>query len=319
MPSPSPKLDRTLAILNGLVGDYLARTQNGLAIPMTLVRDGAPLALDPGALAAAFPQASRRVVVNVHGLMATEGDWAFPDGTTYGSRLAAAHGLTPLDVRYNSGLHVSENGKLLADLLEALVAAWPVPVEELTLLCYSLGGLVARSACHLANERGDRWLGKTKRAYYIGTPHLGAPMERAGNVVAWALRKIDNPYTPLVADVANLRSAAIKDLRFGNLHADDWQGADADALLEDRRNPVPLLPHIRHHLIAGAVSRDPRLMLLFGDAMVPVASATGSGRRVGRGGPLPSNHVRIVPDVTHVGLLHHEDVAAQLLAWHAEP
>ena len=34
-------------------------------------------------------------------------------------------GYTPLYVRYNSGRHISENGRDLAEQLERLVAAWP--------------------------------------------------------------------------------------------------------------------------------------------------------------------------------------------------
>src|SRR5262245_60905971 len=119
-----------------------------------------------------------------------------------------------------------------------------------------MGGLVIRSACHAASERDSAWLPLAKRAFYIGSPHLGAPLELLGNYITCAFAKIDNPITSLIAEVANLRSHGVKDLRYGNLRREDWEGADADALLQNRRHPAPLLPHIRHHLVAGSLSSD---------------------------------------------------------------
>jgi triacylglycerol lipase len=129
------------------------------------------------------------------------------------------------------------------------------------------------------------------------------------------LGAIDNPYTVLISDIINLRSSGVKDLGRGRLRREDWEGVEAGALLQSRQHPVPLLPHIRHHLIAGTLSRDPGLALLFGDALVPVSSATGRPRA---GAPLSSRHVRIIPEVHHVGLAHDERVWAQLRAWCGE-
>ena len=145
------KLELAVAVLNGAVGDHLARTGNGLATAMTLVANGRPLACTRAALAAAHPEASARIVILVHGLMCTEDIWTLPDGSDYGSLLARDHGFTPLYVRYNSGLPIAENGKAFAALLDALVAAYPVTIEEIVTIGYSMGGLVVRSACHLAS------------------------------------------------------------------------------------------------------------------------------------------------------------------------
>ncbi|WP_437954715.1 alpha/beta fold hydrolase [Sorangium sp. So ce119] len=308
-------LESAIAVLNGVLGDYLKRTTNGLATAMQLVRDGRPVPLAGALPADAAAPATPRVVVLVHGLMSTEGVWTMPDGETYGSRLARDLGYTPLYVRYNSGLRVSENGEVLDVLLEELVCRYPVPVEELAIIGHSMGGLVARSAAHAASGKPRRWLPLLKRAFYLGTPHLGAPMERLGNVVTWALGRIDNPYTKLIADIANLRSGGIKDLAYANLRREDWEGADADALLQNRRHPVPLLPHVRHHLIAGALTADPRLSLLFGDAVVSLRSATGRAVARDRCSPFPQEHVRIMPALGHLRLARDPDVYAQIRAW----
>lgn len=310
-------LELAIGVLNGTVGDYLKRTGNGLATPMELFLRDRPLPLGGEKRLADLGEVTPRVMVLVHGLMSSEGVWELPDGETYGSLLAKDCGVTPLYLRYNSGLHVSENGEALDALLEQLVAAWPVPIEELILLGHSMGGLVLRSATHAAAEARPerRWLGLVKRAFYLGTPHLGAPLERFGNALTFVLGAIGNPYTQLVADVINLRSAGVKDLRYANLRREDWEGADADALLQNRRHPVPLLPQIRHHLIAAHLSEDPRVALLFGDALVPLRSATGRARPHDRSAPFPQRHVKIIPALAHLGLAHHPEVYAQIRAW----
>jgi len=308
-------LESLIGVLNGAVGDYLHRTGNGLATPMTLVHEGKPLRATRGALLQAYPDAKARIVVLVHGLMSVESVWQMPDGETYGSLLARERGFTPVFVRYNSGKHISDNGEALDSLLDRLVEEYPVPASEMLLVGHSMGGLVLRSATHVASEKGRRWLSLVKRAFYLGTPHLGAPLERFGNVVSWTLQTIGNPYTALVADILNLRSSGVKDLRFANLRREDWEGADADALLQNRRHPVPLLPQIRHHLIAGMLSSDPRLGLLFGDALVEVASATGRAEPKHRCSPFPQEHVRIMAGMDHLRMAADPDVFAQIRAW----
>ena len=158
-PRPQRPLSATLpggiglAVLNGLIGDRLERDGSPLQEPMSVRVGGLPVAPDRAALAQAFPQATPRLVVFVHGLMGEEHGWRLgrrQGREDYGSRLARDLGCTPLYVRYNSGRHISENGRSLADLLDAIVAAWPVEVDEVALVGHSMGGLVARSACYRA-------------------------------------------------------------------------------------------------------------------------------------------------------------------------
>jgi pimeloyl-ACP methyl ester carboxylesterase len=310
------KLELAIGALNGLVGDYLKRTGNGLATSMQLVKGGEPLPVTREGLAAAYPEASPRLAVLVHGLMSTEDVFRMPDGETYGSLLARDLGLTELQVRYNSGLHISENGEALDALLEQVVEAYPATIEEIFLVGHSMGGLVLRSAVHAAAEHAERrWIALVRRAFYVGTPHLGAPLERFGNAVTWALETIGNPYTRLVADIVNLRSSGVKDLRYGSLRREDWEGGGADALLQNRRHPVPLLPQIRHHLIASTLLPDVEMAVLFGDLLVPLKSATGRAVPADRSPIFPQEHVKIFPSLDHLRLAHDPEVYAQLRAW----
>ncbi len=277
------KLELAIAALNGAIGDYLVRRGNGLATELTLVHAGTPLALERAALTRAYPKASPRVVVLVHGLMCSESIFEMADGSDYGSLLESDLGITPLYLRYNSGLPIADNGARLARHLEGLLDAYPVPVDELVLLGFSMGGLVVRSACHVAAQERQRWLARVRRCIYLGTPHRGSPAERGGRVLTKILAAIPDPYTRLVAELGDLRSAGIQDLG-------------------DPAHPVPLLPGIRHYLVAGTISVEPWIARLFGDAIVTIDSATDGIYLRGAARALPPGNLKILPGTTHLSM-----------------
>ena len=310
------KLEASLAVLNGAIGDYLVRTGNGLATAMGLVSrtgDPAPLTLERAALSRALPAASPRVALLVHGLMSTESIWTMADGTDYGALLARDLGYTAVYLRYNSGLAIPDNGASLSRALDAFVAAYPVPIESLVTIGHSMGGLVIRSACHVGRLEGPRaWLPLVQKAIYVGTPHLGAPLERVGRAVARLLRTIDDPYTRLIAEIADLRSDGLKDLGDADLRHEDR--AARGARLRDPHHPVPLLPEIQHYLVAGALSESPWLATLFGDSVVPVRSAT-AGLVDLTSGALPPSHVKILDGTSHLMLARDPQVYDAIREW----
>jgi alpha-beta hydrolase superfamily lysophospholipase len=316
-------VESSLAVLNGILGDYLVRSGNALATPTELfaTRCGErPLGLT-GGIASDLPGATGRLVVLVHGLASTEGIFEMADGGDYGTRLAEDLGFTPLYVRYNSGRPIGENGVALSETLASLTRAYPIPVEEIVLLAHSMGGLVVRSACHEASTEGGEvaspqdetpWLGKVTRAIYLGTPHLGAPLERIGRVVTKALRAVPDPYTQLVADIASLRSEGMQDLGHADLRAEDRARRVGWSIqLDDPRHPVPLLPQIQHYLVAGSLGEHPLLGALLGDAIVPVESATAGLD----GAALPPGHVRRFPGMNHLEIARSPAVYEDVRAW----
>jgi pimeloyl-ACP methyl ester carboxylesterase len=317
---PGSPADLMVAALNGFAGDRLAREGNPLATKMSLRQAGREVPLDREALAAAFPDPSSHLVVFLHGLACNESGWKFfaerhhgGRETSYGSRLQADLGVTPLYLRYNSGLRISHNGRALADLLDRLLAAWPVPVDQLTLVGHSMGGLVIRSACHHGQGSGLDWIGTVRRVIFLGAPHHGAPLEKATNVAAWLLGLTD--VTRPFADFLNDRSAGIKDLRFGSLLDDDWQGVDPDAFLAGRTGDVPFLESATHYFVAATVTRDPRhpLGVAVGDLLVREPSA--SIRRHLRHTQFTLEHGRHFGPLTHLELLNHPDVYEELRRW----
>ena len=327
-------MDRVLGVLNGAVGDYLVRTGNQLAMPMSIRTSDGEFAVTPAAVRAALPHPSSRIALLVHGQMATEADWKMPptQGTTessddYGSLLARDLGVTPLYVRYNSGSAIASTGAQLAALLTELVVAYPIAVQEIILIGHSMGGLILRSACHVAHQQGLPWLSLVRRSIYLGTPHLGAPLERAGRVATRMLRKINDPTTRLIGEIFDLRSAGIRDLGNADLRPEDRIADRTGYALTDPHHPVPLLTSIDHLLIAGAMTKLPWVAAMFGDGVVPLTSAThGSWEQpwttaaqprataTARNGILADN-VRILPNAAHAGLAHNRQAYPLILQW----
>jgi len=169
-----------VAVLNGVVGDYLLATDNPLQIHMQFRREGKTLELTPAALAGSIPGVSGKIVVLAHGLCMSDLQWQ-RRGHNHGEALAAEAGFTPVYLHYNSGLHISTNGHEFSEKLEQLIQAWPVPVEQLVIIGYSMGGLLARSACEDARRTGKSWIRHLRDLVFIGTPHDGSPLERTGN------------------------------------------------------------------------------------------------------------------------------------------
>jgi pimeloyl-ACP methyl ester carboxylesterase len=306
-----------IAVLNGLIGDQLAREGSGLHQAGSVRVHGKRIRLDEPSLRNAFPNATDSLAVFIHGLAGDEFCWSWGAGEAYGLRLADDLELTPVYLRYNSGLHISENGRSVGALLEELVQAWPVEVRQIALIGHSMGGLVARSATHQALEHDRQWIGRVGHIVSLGTPHLGAPLEQAAHRAAAALHEL--PETRMLSNFLRRRSAGIRDLRYGSLVDEDWRGRDPESLRVVACKEVPLLPWATHCFVSATVTRDAAHPLgrLLGDTLVLVPSATGKGktRRI----PFREEHGHHVGGTHHLALLNHPEVYDRLLGWLATP
>ena len=257
------------------------------------------------------------MLVLVHGLCRNELCWE-RDGHNHGAQLARDHSYTAMYLRYNTGLHISTNGRALAEILEALVTVWPVPLREVSILAHSMGGLVARSARHHASAAGHVWPRKLRKLVFLGTPHHGVPLERAGYRVNLLLEK--TRYTAPLALLGKVRSRGITDLRYGYVLEEDRKGGAGFAKLADSRCLVPLPKGVQCYTIAGSIGRAPaaRRDQLIGDGLVPVRSALGDHPDSRLKLSFPPSRQWTAASTSHLGLLRRGPVYERLRYWFGE-
>jgi pimeloyl-ACP methyl ester carboxylesterase len=275
---PSTQRDAVVAAINGICGDHLERTGNPLAVPMHLRFDDTA-------------ERKPHVLLMVHGLCMTGSQWNH-QGHDHGVALAPALGATPVYASYNSGRAIEANGAELATQIGALVSTWPVPVQSITIVGHSMGGLVARSAIEHAATQCMPWLQKLNALAFLGTPHHGAPLEQGGNWVHKALGV--SPYLAPFARISGLRSTGITDLRHGSAR--------------------PLPAGIPCFAVAGSLGPS-----LLGDGLVTVASAFGRHPDVAMDLGLAADRTLLVEGAGHLDLLSRPEVMGQLIAWLARP
>lgn len=329
--SDSPERAGVLAALNGVLGDHLAASGNPLATPMTLRHQGQTL--DVTALPANF-QPTGKILLAIHGLCMNDLQWnAVYKGAGRGAGRGASEaqpvnhvetiaqdpGYTPVYLRYNSGLHTSQNGHELARQLAQLVKAWPVPIQEISVLVHSMGGLLIRSALHSATQNTapstEDWPRRLKTIVFLGTPHHGAPLERAGNWVDVILGS--TPYSRPFAKLGQLRSAGITDLRYGHVLDADWQGHDRFRKKPDSREPLPLPESVACFAVAATIAarRGSLADRLVGDGLVPLRSALGQHEVRRHSLAFAKTHQSIVYSTNHMQLLSSPEVTQKLLDW----
>jgi len=262
--------DGLAAFVTGVLGEDLDPHGQAFDVPMEVRSVGEP--------------PTDRIVVLVHGLTETERIFDGDDGLR--AAIDDDPTLTGVTVRYHSGLPIDENGARLADVLDALVADWPVPVGSVAIVGRSMGGLVARGAATAGLEANMPWARLLTDVVTLGTPHRGSYVARFADLAARGLRVA--PDTRPLADVLEARSAGIRDLE---------RGSAAD------------LPEgIAHHFVAGVVTAAPGIVgTLVGDTLVGPRSAIGQGLR-------PTTTVT-VPTTAHGTLHRHPDVVAAVMAW----
>lgn len=313
---PGEEREAVLAALNGVVGDRLAASESPLAITTSLWP--------------ALDDEDRRgtLLLLVHGSSMNPQQWRMPrkpEGAEGGQPVFHDHGRALLDVierdttlayaHYNSGQHICDSGRQLAELIEREHrTAEGEGFDEIVLLCHSMGGLVARSAIATAEREGHRWRRLASTLITLGTPHHGSHLERAGHVVDVLLD--GTRWTAPLAPLGKIRSAGVTDLRHGAVI-----DKDPDRFASGSRLPthVPLPEGVRTLAVAGTRSAAPDAADdpaddgaaptgdgLADDNLVPVKSGLGLHEDPAR--TLTFGERRVVYETHHLKLLSSAEV-----------
>jgi len=288
--------DAFVSAINGLYGDHLVETDNPLAVDMELRLEEQSVDTERSPVAA-----TGKVMLFVHGLCLNDEHWT-RDGQNHGLVLATDLGYTPLYLRYNTGLPIAENGRALAEMLESSLRDWPQQPSELVIVGHSMGGLVARSACHHGSLAGHDWLQHLHRLVSIGTPHHGAPLERGGNWIEYAMDF--SPYAAPFTRISTKRSAGLTDLRHG-------------CITDTAQEFVPLPAGVDCYAMAATLGKKRGRIVerLVGDGLVPLDSALGRHNDPGRTLVFPESNQWVGFETGHLELLGEPAVYAQLREW----
>lgn len=308
-PVEDTKLGRSIvAAVNGLIGDELRMIDDPQAIVMAVRKEGGDVPVSPWPIGEMFRDASGHLVIFVHGLCENDESWA----SAYSDRIAADTDGTPVFIRYNTGLRVSENGKHLDWLVRQLVDSWPTRVTRITLVGHSMGGLVVRAATNHATASGQTWQHLVRDVVCLGTPHTGAALEKVAHVGSRVLHFF--PESRPFSKILNTRSAGILDLRHGYITREEWEGQDLTRLWGLDRIAAAPLPNAEYHFVVatlGATKRHPFSTVL-GDLLVHFSSAAG----IGRTGPVVEGaRLEYLPSTHHFALLTNPQVAEWLVQW----
>ncbi len=308
----------SIGALNGIVGNHLEYQENGLSIEMGFYFNGQEIQLKKEEIIKRYPNLNSKICILIHGLTNDETVWGFKEDnkTNYGTLLQNDFGFTPFFVRYNTGLHISENGKQFSQLINELIENYPIEISEINLIAHSMGGLVTRSACYYGPLQGTNWSNKLNKLIFLGTPHLGAPLEKFGNVLTNLLKTIPSSYTKLAGNIIDLRSDGIKDLRYGYLIDEDWKNQHPDALLRNNKKTIPLLGHVDYYLITGTLTQDPKHLISewFGDALVREKSGKGLSNDEHHI-PFNLNNHKEFPGIAHLPLAYSPEIYLQIKNW----
>lgn len=307
---PTPEQEAILSALNGVIGDHLEATRNPLAIHMQFRMNGKTVTAYDQIVQSSF---NGKILLLIHGSCMNDLQWTRL-GHDHGQSLAKQLGFKPIYLHYNSGRHVSENGRELAEKLESFLNNFPRGIE-LMVLAHSMGGLVTRSACHYGKEHNHRWLEALKKIVFLGSPHHGAPLEQTGNWIDNMLEK--NPFSAPISRLGKLRSAGITDLRYGNVVDEDWNIHDRFDPVGDRRIPVPLPEGVACFTIAATIADKPSRLGddIIGDGLVPLYSALGRHENSKFSLKFPAGHQWIGRNLKHLDLLNHPDVYNRIKEW----
>ena len=299
---PSPKRQALLSIINGVLGDTLEKKDNPLAIKMHLRQNGKPL----DKLKYFVTGNSQKIVLLIHGSCMNDLQWK-RKGHDHGVGLADDLDYSPVYLLYNSGMHTSENGKALNVLLEDFLQG-ASQQTELVILAHSMGGLVARSAIHYAQQGDYRWHSYLKKIIFLRTPHHGAPLEKIGNMIDNVL--VLNRFSAPISSLGKIRSAGITDLRYGNILEEDWNKHHLFHGKGDTRITTPLPEKIKSFAIAATIGNSSTTIEkeLIGDGLVPRTSALGKHKKPQFNLSFPRENLWIGASMKHLDLLNHPNV-----------
>lgn len=214
-------------------------------------------------------------------------------------------------LRYNQGMHISDSGQALLDLLDEFFQNYTG--DKLDIVSYSQGGLVLRSLLYQAKKEHRVWLDKIGKVILISCPDGGSYLEKIGFWAGVLMENSPTIFLKLTGIIGNLRSDGIKDLSHGIIREEDW------------RNPFHLGRYVsqtyfgeldgidayQFYSLIGE-GNDP-LQEWFGDGIVEKSSLIHLTKKVFQQKPNPENRSHLIRNSNHFLIMESEEFFTKLL------
>jgi hypothetical protein len=300
-------------IINGLHGDSMDEKGHKALIKMSFRHKSLDINLKDIKEKFKLADNEGKLIIMVHGLMNDETIWhSNPEDLIQrmGTFLEKQNKANILYIRYNTGRHISQNGRDFSSLIQNLIDTFKNYIKELTIISHSMGGLVTRSAGYYAEKSGHNWLSKLKNVFLIGVPNEGSYLARVAHMAQYFLRKFDPTENDTIAKFFEIRSNGIKDLSFGFLVDEDWQNPNYEREKKVKATKVYPVPNVEYYLVAGTVStksEKKKIFTFFGDGLVEKQSALSDlfKEKESQQGMV---HFKLFENENHLSLLESEKV-----------
>ncbi|MEQ3639503.1 MAG: hypothetical protein ABNH03_07045 [Alteromonas sp.] len=328
-PPPSSIKPTLLSAINGVIGDYLHTQQSPLSIAMTFRQHGNDIELN--ALARHIAESKGKLLIMVHGLCMNDVQWRQSEHD-HGYHLANDLSYTTAYLHYNTGRHIYQNGMELNALLGKLTTQFGLLQSQhsldISVVAHSMGGLVTRSAIYYAKaaiseataiteaaEEKAQWAEYLQKIVFLGTPHHGAPLEKAGNWVDLFLGM--HHFTAPLTRITQIRSAGIADLRHGYIVESDTHSERRFDFVNDQRKPIPLPDGVACFAVATTTSASPNAINkhLVGDGLVPLNSALGIHENEAFTLNFKPENQWVGNNISHLGLLGNKTIYHVIHRW----
>ncbi len=247
-----------------------------------------------------------RFALCLPGMFTDEGVWSAGSSAQPLTTLLREAGFFPVCVRFNPGVHLSDNGHALLGLMEDFLSQPAVGSRPVDVLTYSQGGLILRSALLLAKEKHSGLTKRVRRAVLISSPDGGSGWEKIGFWLGLALESM--PYRPVqwAGFIGNQRSDAMKDLSHGIIREEDWKKPGHLQRYRDQRYFGELDDVDAYQVYSLISDRDDRWTAWFGDGIVEKPSLTLLSAKVYRAKPAPEKRVTCILGTSHFSIMQAE-------------
>jgi len=301
---------KLLPVINGLIGDRLEENQDSRSIKMAFRFNNQDISVDELSQFYDFSKYGGRICILIHGLFGDEYMWKRKEEKSklrVGDFLEKEQIANVLYLRYNTGLHISENGRMLSNLMDGFLQKYP-QISGLNIIAHSMGGLLTRSAGYYADIQRQEWVKKVKKIFLIGVPNQGSYLAQIAELVKEFFQKVDISKDEVISKFLDIRSNGIKDLSYGYLTDDDWLNKSKEKATKNKVRP---LPDVDYYLIAGRLGKNKKVDTYFGDGLVGTQSAISN--------EIDSNvftrvEKKIFENEDHISLLLSKEVAGYIIA-----